>query len=141
MEVCCQHWISEQTFYRFQAKYGGMEPSDAHRLKALEDENRRLGILLAREGTIMNHKKLLRLYREYGLSMRRRRDHKRATGTWAPMTIPQGPNQRWSLDFVADVLSWGRRLRVLAVVDNFTWEALILVVDSSIGGWSVSSKP
>ena len=35
------------------------------------------------------------------------------------MAIPQGPNQRWSLDFVSDVLSWGRRIRVLAVVDDF----------------------
>jgi putative transposase len=51
--------------------------------------------------------------------LRRRRSRKRATGTRAPMAIPQGPNQRWSLDFVADALSWGRRFRVLAVVDDF----------------------
>ena len=52
------------------------------------------------------------------------------------MTIPQGTNQRRSLDFdfVSDVLSWGRRIRVLAVVDDFTWEALALVVDGSIPG-------
>jgi transposase InsO family protein len=42
--------------------------------------------------------------------------------------------QRWPLDFAADVLSWGRRFRVLTVVDEFTREALALVVDSSIGG-------
>ena len=66
--------------------------------------------------------------------MRRRRGRKRATGTRAPMAVPQGPNQRWSLDFVADTLSWGRRFRVLAVVDDFTREALALVVDTSIGG-------
>lgn len=82
----------------------------------------------------MNHKKLLRLYREEGLMVRRRRGRKRATGTRAPMAIPQGPNQRWSLDFVADALSWGRRFRVLAVVDDFTREALTLVADTSIGG-------
>jgi putative transposase len=50
------------------------------------------------------------------------------------MTSPKGPNQRWSLDFAADVLSWGRRFRVLAIVDDFTREALALIVDSSIGG-------
>lgn len=55
----------------------------------------------------MNLKKLYRLYREEGLTVRRRRGRKRATGTRAPITIPQAPNQRWSLDFVADVLSWG----------------------------------
>ena len=86
----------------------------------------------------MNHKKLYRLYREEGLTVRRRGGRKRATGTRAPMTIPQGPNQRWSLDFVADVLSWGRRFRVLAIVDDFTREALALVVDTSIGGRRVA---
>ena len=46
-EVCRRHGISEQTFYRWKSKYGGMEPSDARRLKSLEDENRRLKKLLA----------------------------------------------------------------------------------------------
>ena len=46
-EVCRRHGISEQTFYRWKAKYGGLSPSDASRLKALEDENRRLKKLLA----------------------------------------------------------------------------------------------
>jgi putative transposase len=66
--------------------------------------------------------------------VRRRRGRKRATGTRAPMALPQGPNQRWSLDFVSDALSWGRKFRVLAVIDDFTREALALVVDTSIGG-------
>jgi putative transposase len=117
-------------------------PEIRQRLRELAAERRRfgyrrLGILLAREGMTMNHKKLLRLYREEGLMVRRRRGRKRATGTRAPMTLPQGPNQRWSLDFVADALSWGRRFRVLAVVDDFTREALTLVVDTSIGGGRV----
>ena len=59
---------------------------------------RRLGIMLAREGLVMNHKKLLRLYREENLRVRRRRGRKRAMGTRAPMALPQGPNRRWSLD-------------------------------------------
>ena len=50
------------------------------------------------------------------------------------MAVPDGPNQRWSLDFVADSLSWGRRFRILCIVDDFTREALALVVDTSIGG-------
>jgi len=52
----------------------------------------------------------------------------------APMTLPDRPNQRWSFDFVSDALAWGRRFRILAVVDDFTREALALVVDTSIGG-------
>jgi putative transposase len=46
-EVCRRHGISEQTFYRWKAKYGGMQASDAQKLKALEDEDRRLKKLLA----------------------------------------------------------------------------------------------
>ena len=46
-EVCRRHGISEQTFYRWKSKYGGMEPSDPQRLKSLEDENRHLKKLLA----------------------------------------------------------------------------------------------
>jgi putative transposase len=114
-------------------------PEVRQRLRDLAGERRRfgyrrLGVLLAREGVTMNHKKLYRLYREEGLTVRRRRGRKRATGTRAPITLPQGANQRWSLDFVADVLSWGRRFGVLAIVDDFTREALALVVDTSIGG-------
>ena len=47
VEVCRKHGISEQTFYRWKAKYGGMAPSDAAKLKTLEDENRRSEKLLA----------------------------------------------------------------------------------------------
>ena len=46
-EICRRHGISDATFYKWKAKYGGMEASDARRLKALEDENRRLKKLLA----------------------------------------------------------------------------------------------
>ena len=71
------------------------------RLRAIALERRRfgyrrLGIMLAREGIVMNHKKMLRLYREEGLRVRRRSGRKRAMGTRAPMTLPQGVNQRYS---------------------------------------------
>lgn len=101
---------------------------------------RRLGIMLAREGIVMNHKKLLRLYREENLRVRRRRGRKRAMGTRAPMTMPQGSNQRWSLDFVSDTLACGRRFRILAVVDDFTRECLALAVDTSISGLRVARE-
>ena len=56
------------------------------------------------------------------------------------MAVPQAPNQRWSPDFVSDVLAWDRRFRVLAVADDFTREALALVVDSSISGARVARE-
>ena len=101
---------------------------------------RRLGYLLAREGLKPNHKKLLRLYREAGLKLRRRGGRKRALGTRAPMALPQGPNQRWSLDFVSDAFGCGRRFRILCVVDDFTRECLALVPDTSLSGARVARE-
>ena len=88
----------------------------------------------------MNHKKLRRLYREERLQVRRRSGRKRALGTRAPMTIPQAPNQRWSLDFLSDAFADGRRFRILAVVDDFTRECLTLVADTSLSGLRVARE-
>jgi putative transposase len=98
---------------------------------------RRLHVLLAREGITMNHKKLRRLYAEERLQVRRRGGRKRAMGTRAPLVLPNGPNQRWSLDFLSDALGDGRRFRILAVVDDFTRECLALVADTSLPGLRV----
>lgn len=88
------------------------------RLRELANERRRFGyrrlaILLRREGLRMNLKKVYRLYREERLVVRRRGGRKRALGTRAPAAVPQGANQRWSLDFVSDALNDGRRFRAL----------------------------
>ena len=98
---------------------------------------RRLGWLLAREGQVMNHKKLYRLYREEKLMVRRRGGRKRALGTRAPIELPHSINQRWSLDFVSDTLADGRRFRILCIVDDFSWECLATVVDTSLSGMRV----
>ena len=129
-------------------RYATRRPDDAElrgRLKALASERRRFGyrrlhILLKRDGVALNHKKLFRLYREERLTVRRRGGRKRALGTRAPLALPQGSNQRWSLDFVADQLLDGRRFRVLVVVDDFTRECLALVVDSSLSGLRVARE-
>ena len=129
-------------------RYRGSRGDDGDlrgRLRALASERRRFGwrrlmILLAREGVAPNHKKLRRLYAEERLQVRRRGGRKRALGTRAPMTLPQGPNQRWSLDFVTDAIADGRRFRVLAVVDDFTRECLALVADTSLSGRRVARE-
>jgi len=115
------------------------------RLKELALERRRFGyrrlyILLRREGVVLNHKKLYRLYREERLMVRKRGGRKRALGTRAPMAIPQGKNQRWSLDFVLDALACSRRFRILTVVDDFSRECLALVVDNSLSGIRVARE-
>jgi len=95
---------------------------------------RRLHVMLRREGIEMNLKKLRRLYREEGLQVRKRGGRKRALGSRRPMEVPARPYQRWSLDFVSDAFTDGRRFRVLAVVDDFTRQCLALVADTSLSG-------
>jgi putative transposase len=56
------------------------------------------------------------------------------------MALPQGPNQRWSLDFLSDAMTDGRRFRILAVVDDFTRECLTLVADTSLPGLRVARE-
>jgi putative transposase len=86
----------------------------------------------------MNHKKLRRRYREERLQVPRRNGRKRALGRRAPLALPQGPIERWSLDFVSDALTDHRRFRILAIVDDFTRECLALVPDTSLSGARVA---
>ncbi len=88
----------------------------------------------------MNRKKVYPIYKEEGLTVRKRDGRKRALGTRAPMAVPQGPNQRWSLDFVSDTLSCGRRFRILNVIDDFSRECLAAVVDTSLSGQRVARE-
>lgn len=115
------------------------------RMKAIAHERRRFGyrrlhVLLRREGHVVNHKRLFRIYREEKLTVRRRGGRKRAMGTRAPMLIPMAPNQRWSLDFVSDQMTDCRRFRVLTVVDDCTRECLALVADTSLSGLRVARE-
>jgi putative transposase len=130
--------------YRYVSRRTGDEGLRA-KLRELASQRRRfgyrrLGLLLARAGIRLNHKKLYRLYKEERLTVRRRGGRKRALGTRAPMTIPQGANLRWSIDFVADTLAAGRRFRILTLVDDFTRECLSLVVDTSLTGLRVARE-
>ena len=129
-------------------RYRSRRPDDEAvrgRLRELASERRRFGyrrlhILLKREGFHVNWKKLYRIYREERLTVRKRGGRKRALGTRSPMTIPQGANQRWSLDFVSDALLDSRRFRILCVIDDFTRECLATVVDNSISGIRVARE-
>ena len=91
----------------------------------------------------MNHKKLRRLYREERLQVRRRGGRKRALGTRAPMALPQGPNQRWSLDFLSDAFADGRGFRILAIIDTSRGNAWrwYLIPHCPASGSCASSMP
>jgi len=115
------------------------------RMGAIARERRRFGyrrlhVMLKREGLIVNHKKLFRLYREEKLSVRRRGGRRRALGTRAPMLVPRRPNERWSLDFVSDQFTDGRRFRILTIVDDCTRENLALLADTSLSGKRVARE-
>jgi putative transposase len=95
--------------------------------------------VLKAEGLVQNHKRTERLYREEGLSLRRKRRRKLPAIARVPLPQPSAPNQRWSMDFIHDQLADGRRFRTLTMVDDFTRQCLALHVDTSIGGSAVVS--
>jgi putative transposase len=95
---------------------------------------RRLGLLLRREGVMVNHKRVYRLYREEGLSIRRRKRKRLTSEGRGPGELASRPNEVWSLDFVSDATAPGRRLKLLTIVDTFTRESLAVEVDTSISG-------
>ena len=141
--ACALAGIDPRVYRRRSSRPGDVELRA--RIKELASERRRFGyrrlhILMKREGWQVNWKRLYRIYKEEGLTVRKRGGRKRAIGTRTPMTIPQGPNQRWSLDFVSDSLIWGRRFRVLCVIDDFSRECLATVVDTSLSGHRVARE-
>ena len=129
---------------RSTCRYRARRPADLalrERLRILATERRRFGyrrlhVLLRREGHRINLKRIYRLYREEGLTVRRRRRRRRMPRGTRPAR-PTRSNERWSLDFVLDVLENGRRVRLLAVVDDFTRTCLAIEVDTSFGGHRV----
>ena len=98
---------------------------------------RRIQVLLRREGWSVNHKRTYRLYREQGLMVRKRRRKRIALSERLVMPRPQAPNESWSMDYVADGLIDGRKLRALTIVDDFTRECLAIEVDTSLPGGRV----
>jgi putative transposase len=90
---------------------------------------RRLGILLRREGEIVNHKRVFRVYRAAGLSVKRKK-RKRLMRVGQPSFVATTANQQWAIDFAHDRMVNGRTLRILSIVDTFTRECLALEVDT-----------
>jgi len=145
-EVRAAVGISERRAVRFTGfpratvRYRSVrEPQDAlrTRVRQLASERvrwgyRRIHILLVREGWPVNRKRVQRLYREEGLGVRRRRGKRRRQAP-KPIRDPiSGPNERWSMDFVSDALSSGRRFRCLTIVDEYDRSALAIEVAHSI---------
>ena len=133
---------------RTMIRYRSRRPLDTAlraRLRELAKERRRFGyrrlfILLRREGEASGINRIYRLYRDEGLTVRKRRARRRAIGIRAPILVEARVNARWSLDFVHDQMANGRRFRVLNIVDDVTRECLAAIPDTSISGMRVARE-
>ena len=86
------------------------------------------------EGTVVNHKRVYRVYRQEGLQLpKRRRKHLRSVKR-EPLTPALGLNARWSMDFMSDAFADSRRFRVFNVIDDFSRECLAIEVGTSLPG-------
>jgi len=133
---------------RASVRYLATRPDDGalrERQKALAQERRRFGyrrlfVLLRQHGEPSGLNRIYRLYREEGLSVRKRRARRRAVGTRAPILVEARPNARCSLDCVHDQFANGRRFRILNIVDDVTRECLAAIPDTSIPGRRVAPE-
>ncbi len=110
------------------------DPHIVSRLRAIAAERprfgwRRINVLLQREGIVLNHKRLRRIYRAEQLQVRARRKRHVRYVRGINVAAATRPNERWSADFVHDTLANGRQIRVLTLIDDFTREALAVEVD------------
>ena len=133
---------------RKMIRYRSCRPADSElrpRLRDLANERRRFGyrrlfILLRREGEPCGINRSYRVYREEGLTVRRRRAKRKAIGTRAPILVEARANARWSLDFVHDQFGCGRRFRILNVVEDVTRECRAAIADTSMSGRRVARE-
>jgi len=99
---------------------------------------KRIHVLLRREGWIVNHKRVYRIYCEEGLNLRARKPKRRKSAAQRVQRPPAtGLNESWSMDFVTDSLFNGHRFRSLTIVDNFSRECLAIEVGQHIRGEDV----
>nr|WP_182506581.1 MULTISPECIES: IS3 family transposase [unclassified Ochrobactrum] len=133
---------------RKMIRYRSCRPPEVElraKLRDLANERRRFGyrrlfVLLRRDGEPSGVNRIYRLYREEGLSVRKRKARRRAVGTRAPILVEAKANARWSLDFVHDQFACGRRFRILNIVDDVTRECLAAIPDTTISGRRVARE-
>jgi putative transposase len=95
---------------------------------------RRIHDLLRPEFASVNHKRVLRLYQEANLSVRKRKKAKRPASERVPLQLARAVNEVWSMDFVSDSLANGRRIKCLTVADDFSHECVQIGIDFGTSG-------
>src|SRR6202795_145220 len=133
---------------RKMIRYRSRRPPDVElraRLRDLANQRRRFGyrrlfILLREQGEPSGINRIYRLYREEGLTVRKRKARRKAIGTRTPILVEAKVNVRWSLDFVHDQFAQGRRFRILNIVDDVTRVCLAAIPDTSISGKRVARE-
>lgn len=132
--------------HRSTCRYRSRRPDDrglrkrmlAHAAARPRFGYRRIHVLLRREGELVNHKRVYRLYRDLGLLVRRKRRKRVLPLLRQPKPVPEAPNERWSMDFTADTLADARPFRTLNLVDDFSRECVAIEVARSIPGERVT---
>jgi putative transposase len=123
--------------YHNQAKRTRDEPI-AQELRQVAEKQPRWGCdkmtdyLRNQAGHAWNHKRIRRVYRAMALHLKRKPKKRLPARAAQTLVVPEQRNQTWSLDFMSDALSTGRRFRTLNVIDDFNREALWIEVDSSL---------
>ncbi|OPD75443.1 IS3 family transposase, partial [Pseudomonas aeruginosa] len=135
----CQLIGLSRSVLRYQPRASVQNTELQAQLVELAQERRRFGyrrlhILLRRAGVQVNHKRIYRLYRAAGLMVKRRRRRHGVAVERERLSLPSASNQVWSMDFVFDALSTGRRIKCLTVVDDFTKESVGILVEHGISG-------
>jgi putative transposase len=142
-QVCAVLKMS-RSVYNYQSQARDVKPL-VSRIKEITATRvhygyRRVHVLLRREGWKDNHKRVYRLYRNEGLSLRHKRPRRnKAARLRQPKQLVRAINEIWSMDFVADALFDGRRLRALTIVDNYTRECLAIEVGQRLTGEDVAA--
>ena len=139
----CQLIGLSRTVLRYQPLMRTQNTELQAKLVELTQERRRFGyrrlhILLKRLSVQAKHKRIYRLYRAAALMVKRRRRRQGVAVERERLSLPTAPNQVWSMDFVFDALSSGRRIKCLTVVDDFTKESVGIMVDHGISGVRVT---
>jgi putative transposase len=131
------HWTGfSRSSMRYRSVRGGQNELRA-RIREIAGERvrwgyRRIHVLLRREGWMLNRKRVQRIYREENLGVRRKGRRRRSEAPRPVRTELGHVNERWSLDFVSDTLSSGRRFRALTVIDEYSRECPAIEVAYSI---------